>query len=367
VRSASALAFTVIMAAIFGVGLLTGLEFGNGAALNFLPIRLGPPPVAIPPLAGTNDEAAREAAIAKIKPAVVRVNVTTDLRDGNGSGVIVDSRGYIVTNYHVISGAQSLQVVFADGSRTSDVQLAGTDPVDDLAVLKVTPPANMAVATLGDSSQLRVGQEVLAAGSPLGLAETVTHGIVSALGRSVSEPNGPIIPSTIQTDAPFNPGNSGGALTDLQGNVIGIPTLAAYDSRFDTLANGVGFAIPINQVKRILPQIIQDGMVTHTGRAALGIYDRGMNDNLQARLGLAVDHGVLVTGFPNNGGPAEQAGLQTGDVIVAVNGKPADNPLALADMLAAQAPGDKVSLTIYRGEQQVTFSIALGELSAYPD
>jgi S1-C subfamily serine protease len=308
----------------------------------------------------------REAAIAKVNPAVVQVNASVvDRRGGqavqSGSGVIVDKRGYIVTNNHVVQGGQSIEVVFADGNKIENVQVAGTDPNDDLAVLKINPPTNMVVAILGDSSKLQVGQEVLAVGNPLGITETVTHGIISALGRTVSEST-TTIPNTIQTDAPINPGNSGGALADLQGNVIGIPTLAAIDPEFNAPASGVGFAIPINQVKLVVPQIIQNGTVAHTGRAALGIGTQNVSD-LQGMYDLPVDAGVFVTRVQSNG-PAAQAGLQQGDVIVAVDGKQIDNNASLADVLATKAPGDKVSVRVYRGNQQLTFNVTLGELQA---
>jgi len=309
----------------------------------------------------------REAAIAKVKSAVVQVNASVTTNRGgqgvqSGSGVIVDKRGYIVTNNHVVQGTEAIEVVFADGNKIDNVQVAGTDPNDDLAVLKVTPPANMIVATLGDSSQLLVGQEVLAIGNPLGITETVTHGIISALGRSVTEPN-VTIPNTIQTDAPINPGNSGGALADLQGNLIGIPTLSAIDPEFNAPANGVGFAIPINQVKLIVPQIIQNGSVTHTGRAALGISGRDVDPDLQVMDSLSVNHGVLIVALQSDG-PAAQAGLQQGDVIVAIDGKQVDNNASLGDVLAARSPHDKVSVSLYRGDQQLTFTVTLGELQA---
>ncbi len=279
----------------------------------------------------------------------------------SGSGVIVDKRGYIVTNNHVVQGGQSIEVVFADGNKIENVQVAGTDPNDDLAVLKINPPANMVVATLGDSSKLQVGEEVLAVGNPLGITETVTHGIISALGRTVSEST-TTIPNTIQTDAPINPGNSGGALADLQGNVIGIPTLAAIDPEFNAPASGVGFAIPINQVKLVVPQIIQNGTVAHTGRAALGISTQNVSD-LQGMYDLPVASGVFVTGVQSNGAAA-QAGLQQGDVIVAVDGKQIDTNASLQDVLATKAPGEKVSVRVYRGNQQLTFNVPLGELQA---
>ena len=200
----------------------------------------------------------RESVAAKVKPTIVEVYVTLAKGAALGSGVIVNSQGYIVTNNHVVSGALSIQVILSNGTKEA-AQLAGADAAYDLAVLKIAvPQGGLSVATLGDSTQLKVGQEVLVIGNPLGITQTVTNGIVSALKRSVSEGQGaPTIQNAIQTDAPINPGNSGGALVDLQGNVVGIPTLTAIDPEFNTPANGVGFAIPVNRVKTILPQFIQ--------------------------------------------------------------------------------------------------------------
>ena len=200
----------------------------------------------------------RESVAAKVRLSIVEVYVTLTNGAAIGSGVIVNSQGYIVTNNHVVSGATTIQVILSNGTK-EPAQLAGADPNYDLAVLKIAvPQGGLAVATLGDSTQLKVGQEVLVIGNPLGITQTVTDGIVSTLKRSVSEGQGaPTIQNAIQTDAPINPGNSGGALVDLQGNVVGIPTLTAIDPEFNTPANGVGFAIPINRVKTILPQIIQ--------------------------------------------------------------------------------------------------------------
>jgi S1-C subfamily serine protease len=200
----------------------------------------------------------RESVAAKVSPSIVEVYVTLTNGAAIGSGVIVNSQGYIVTNNHVVSGALTIQVILSNGTK-EPAQLAGADAAYDLAVLKIAvPQGGLSVATLGDSTQLKVGQEVLVIGNPLGITQTVTNGIVSALKRSVSEGQGaPTIQNAIQTDAPINPGNSGGALVDLQGNVVGIPTLTAIDPEFNTPANGVGFAIPINRVKTILPQFIQ--------------------------------------------------------------------------------------------------------------
>lgn len=358
-HSVAILALTMVIASIFGVGLFAGWTFSRNAT-GFLSSGNSL-------LTSNNSEAAREAAIAKVQPSVVQVNVTAMSMMGEqverASGVVVDKAGYIVTNNHVINGGESIEVVFADGNKIENVQIAGNDPMDDLAILKVDPPANMVVATLGDSSTLQVGEDVLAVGTSLGMTETVTHGIVSALNRSVPEYHGPMIPNAIQTDAPINLGNGGGALADSQGNVIGIPTLIAIDPRFDAPADGVGFAIPVNQVKRILPQIIQNGSVAHTGRATLDITSRTVDAGLQAWDDLAVNHGVYITDVDSDG-PGAQAGLQQGDVIVGLAGKGVDDKSSFEDVLATKAPGNKVSVNVYRGDQQLAFNVTLGELQA---
>ncbi|HEV2579587.1 MAG TPA: trypsin-like peptidase domain-containing protein, partial [Ktedonobacteraceae bacterium] len=260
-RTGSIIALTALLAVIFGVGLFAGWQFGRTSVAT-LPssgtsaLQPGNTPVGnIPALTGNNLQAVREAVIAKVRPAVVEVNVTTTSGGAIGSGVIIDGRGYIVTNNHVVVGAQGIEVVLFDGTHLT-AQVAGTDPTDDLAVIKVTPPKNgLTTLKLGNSSQLQVGEDVLAVGNPLGITQTVTSGIISALGRSVSEgQGGATIPDAIQTDAPINPGNSGGALVDMQGNLIGIPTLTAIDPEFNTPASGVGFAIPSNRVGFIVPQ-----------------------------------------------------------------------------------------------------------------
>lgn len=259
----------LVLVLILGIGLFAGWQFGRSSTTQ--PAATPVPVATIPPLSGNNLETVYTAVIAKAAPAVVQVNVTTQSGGANGSGNIIDKRGYIVTNYHVVEGAQSISVTLYDGSKLP-AQLTGTDPADDLAVMKITPPAaGLTVVMLGNSSKLLVGLQVLVIGNPLGITQTVTNGIVSALNRTVSEgQGGATIPNAIQTDAPINPGNSGGALVDMQGNLVGIPTLTAIDPEFNTPANGVGFAIPSNRVAFIVPQIIQTGSVTHTGRAALG-------------------------------------------------------------------------------------------------
>jgi S1-C subfamily serine protease len=364
-RTGAIIGLTLLLALIFGVGLFAGWQFGrtSNTVANTSALQTGTAPATtVPPLTGNNLQAVREAVIAKVKPSVVQVNVTLQGNAGIGSGVIVDRRGYIVTNNHVVDGAQSIEVVLYDGTRLS-AQLVGTDPADDLAVLKITPPSKgLTVATLGDSSKLQVGQEVLAVGNPLGITQTVTNGIISALGRSVSEGRGgATIANAIQTDAPINPGNSGGALVDLQGNLIGIPTLTAIDPEFNTPANGVGFAIPSNRVAFIVPQIIANGSVTHTGRAYLGVRVADVDANLAARNNLSVDHGALIVSLVSNG-PAASAGLQAGDVIVQLDNKPVNDSQSLTDILVNENPGSTVAVKVYRGNQQLTINVRLGEL-----
>ncbi len=367
-RTGAILALAVALLVVLGIGLFAGWEFGRGSTATADAPGAGAlqqgsnPQATVPALSNNNIEAVREAVISKVKPEVVQINVATQQGGGLGSGVIIDKRGYIVTNNHVIQGAKAIQVVLSDGTKLP-AQLTGADPADDLAVVKINPPANIAVATLGDSSKLKVGQDVLAIGNPLGITQTVTNGIVSALGRSVNEPGGHTLPNAIQTDAPINPGNSGGALVDLQGNVIGIPTLTAVDPEFNTPANGVGFAIPSNRVKFIAPQIISSGKVTHTGRAALGVSVADVDPSVAAQDNLAVDSGALIVEVQSDSAAAH-AGLQPGDVIVQVNNQDITSTADLSDALSGKNPGDSVSVKVYRGNQQLTVNVTLGELQS---
>ena len=364
-RTGAILLLTLLLATVFGTGLFAGWEFGRGGAT---PAATSPTIGAnsqptVPALTGNNIEVVREAVISKVRPSVVQVNVATAQGNALGSGVIIDPRGYIVTNNHVVNGARSLQVVLSNGSRVP-AQLTGTDAADDLAVVKINPPTSIAVAAIGDSSKLRVGQEVLAIGNPLGITQTVTNGIVSALNRNVSEgQGGATIPGAIQTDAPINPGNSGGALVDMQGNLVGIPTLTAIDPEFNTPASGVGFAIPANRVKLIVPQLIQTGSVAHTGRAVLGVSVEDVDQTLVTQNNLSVDHGAFISDVVS-GGPADHAGLQSGDVIVQINSTPINDVSSLGDALANKNPGDTVSGQFYHGSQQRTVTVTLGELQA---
>lgn len=357
-RTGAILLLTLVLATVFGTGLFAGWRFGRDSVANVASVaqpasHAGSTPS---PVNVGDVETVREAVIASVRPAVVQVNVATQQGQGLGSGVIIDPRGYIITNNHVVDKASQIQVMLFDGT-TLPAQVVGTSSPDDLAVLKITPPkAGLTVAKLGDSSQLRVGQEVLAIGNPLGITQTVTNGIVSALDRTVGT-----IPGAIQTDAPINPGNSGGALVDLQGKLIGIPTSTAIDPQFRTPANGVGFAIPANRVQFIAPQIIESGKVTNSGRVAFGVNVTSVDPMLAARNSLSTDHGALIVNVASGGGAA-QAGLRSGDVIVRIGDEEVNDVSSLADALVSKKPGDTVQVHIYRGNQQQILNVKLGEL-----
>jgi S1-C subfamily serine protease len=347
-------AIVVILIVVLGVGVLGGWLLGRNTSAAS---------VASPsPQTGVDQDALRVNVIAKFRPSVVQINVTTQNGQGGlGSGTIIDSRGYIVTNDHVVTGAKRLQVELFDGTRLP-AQLTGLNPLDDLAVVKITPPPHMAVAKLGDSSQLQVGQTVLAIGNPLGITQTVTSGIVSALGRNVpTGEGGGVVFNAIQMDAPINPGNSGGALVDLQGALVGIPTLTIVNPSFNTPASGVGFAIPANRAEFIVPQLIQSGKVTNAGLADLGLAGTTVDASVAGRLQLPVTQGVLVTSVAANG-PAAQGGLRAGDVIVRLDDRAVTDEVALLNNVLNKRPGEQVALQVYRGTQRSTVNVTLGTL-----
>ena len=300
----------------------------------------------------------RESAIDKVLPAVVEV---INVGNGLGSGSIIDHRGYIVTNNHVVAGATHLQVTLGNGS-TVPAKLVGADPVDDLAVVQIHV-RGLPIAEFGNSSDLQIGQSVLAIGNPLGIVQTVTDGIVSALHRQISEGSntpGSIL-NAVQTSAAINPGNSGGVLINLSGEVIGVPTLAAVDPEFNAPAAGVGFAIPANTVRTIATQIITYGRVIHSGRAYLGIGAEEVSPDVAAQYNLPIDHGVLI-GQVSPGGPAQKAGLRAGDIIVKVGSTPIATYDDLLTALAALKPGEAVTVTVVtpQGKTQ-TVRVTLAE------
>ena len=255
-RGGAILLLSLVLALIFGVGLFAGLEFAGNSTNSPATTTTGVVTVSNTSSSGTTIATQQEAAIAKVEPAVVELEVTTAQGQQIGSGVIIDTKGDIVTNYHIVNGEESIEAILYNAGMTQ-AQLVGTNTADDLAVVHIQPFANMAVAQIGDSSKLVVGQDILAIGNPLGITETVTKGIVSALNRNVTESTGIIISNAIQTDAAVNPGNSGGALINLQGQLVGIPTLTAVNTESNTAANGVSFAIPSNLVQTVVQRILQ--------------------------------------------------------------------------------------------------------------
>jgi putative serine protease PepD len=291
-----------------------------------------------------------EAVVRTVSPRVVQISTGSGL----GSGVIYDDQGDIVTNDHVVGSARSFDVTLSDGKQ-HEARLVGSFPPEDLAVVKLQG-ATPAPATFADSAKLRVGQFAFAIGNPLGLRSSVTDGIVSSLGRTVSEgPSGAVISSAIQTSAPINPGNSGGALADIDGHVIGIPTLAALDPQLGgSQAAGIGFAIPSNTVRRIADQLISSGHVTNSGRAYLGV---------RAASGVG-GAGVIVAGV-ENGGPADKAGIQPGERITAIDGQPMPSTDALATLLAEHKPGDKVKVDLVDPDgSKRSVTVTLAQLSS---
>ncbi|SFL00553.1 S1C family serine protease [Geodermatophilus ruber] len=293
--------------------------------------------------------------IDEVLPSVVEIRSSAGL----GSGVVFDDDGHIVTNAHVVGTEQQFEVLAPGSAGPLQATLVGTYPPNDVAVVRVTG-GRLEPATFGNSSDVRVGEIVLAMGNPLGLAATVTNGIVSAKGRTVTEPPGAgspgaTLPDAIQTSADINPGNSGGALVDLDGEVIGIPTLAAVDPRVGAAAPGIGFAIPSNQAKRFAKQLVENGRVTDSGRAALGVQVTTVIDSSGKRVGVGV-----VDVVP--GGPAAAAGIRPGDVIVSVDGKKTPTAEELGAVLAELQPGQRVPVTVQREGQTLELEVTLGEL-----
>ena len=297
--------------------------------------------------------------IKKMLPSVVEIRTGSGL----GSGVVFDSAGDIVTNAHVVGRARTFQVLLSSSAAPRTAALVGTYPPDDLAVIRVSDPAGLRPAVFGDSAKLEVGDIVLAIGSPLGLAGSVTEGIVSAVGRTVSEPSGEespgaTLPDTIQTSASINPGNSGGALVDLAGQVVGIPTLAATDQQLGGAAPGIGFAISSDTARLIAGQLATSGTVTNSGRAALGVEVSTVvgADGTPAGTGV-----VSVT----SGGPTAKAGIAAGDVITAIGGTPTPDAQALAQVLAGLRPGQVASVALTRADgSKATVQVTLGQLPA---
>ncbi|MEU6776426.1 trypsin-like peptidase domain-containing protein [Streptomyces sp. NPDC046759] len=307
------------------------------------------------PMALVDLQSQYQKVIKQVLPSVVQIQASSEL----GSGVVYDGAGHVVTNAHVIGKEKTFQVTTASSEQPVGAHLVYAYPQQDLAVIKLDKvPAGLKAAVFGASEKVDVGQIVLAMGSPLGLSSSVTEGIVSATGRTVSEAGGgtgATLANMVQTSAAINPGNSGGALVDLAGRVIGIPTLAAADpSLGSSAAPGIGFAIPASMVKTIAGQIVKEGKVVDSGRAALGITARTVVNGSYQPAGVAV---VDVS----NGGAADKAGLRPGDTITAVGGQQVTTVTALQEALAAAKPGQKTSVTYQRDGNRKTVTVTLGE------
>ena len=310
------------------------------------------------------------AAVRRAAPAVVSINTSRITRhpfaddpwfrlffgqqgsqsqSGLGSGVIMSADGYVLTNNHVVQEADHIEAVLADGRRAS-ARVIGADPESDLAVLKIDLP-DLPVMTSSDSDRIEVGDRVLAIGNPFGVGQTVTSGIVSALGRDQLGIN--TFENFIQTDAAINPGNSGGALTDEQGRLLGINT-AIYSRSGGSL--GIGFAIPVNVARQALQDIVQNGRVV---RGWIGVESTALTPELAENLGAASAQGAIITGVLN-GGPAARAGMRPGDVVTRINGRPIRTVAELRSGITALRPGTAATFTALRQGQNVEMQLVPG-------
>jgi S1-C subfamily serine protease len=375
--------------AVGGVALLGGLDSGTTVVTETSPAES--PGLAPSGTKGMSiNQIYRRAA-----PGVVRVSSTTNstsaiprLFPGReevptspelsalGSGFVIDKAGHIVTNYHVVEGANDVTVSFSNRD-TVKAEVVGTDPSTDLAVLRVnTSASGLRPLTLGNSDAVQVGDQVVAIGNPFGLDRTVTAGIVSALQRLITAPNRFTIDHVIQTDAPINHGNSGGPLINSRGQVIGVNTqIETGDTATGNV--GIGFSVPANTVKDVVAQILRTGRVDH---AYLGITGQAVTSDLADTYNLAVKKGVIVESITNRSG-ADKAGLKDGrrrvvvagetyvlggDIIVAFDGHQISSIEQLRDAVAAHRPGDKVKVVIYRGANRTSVTVTLGRQPPSP-
>jgi putative serine protease PepD len=299
--------------------------------------------------------------------SVVEVTSTGTAGSAIGSGEFLTKDGYIVTNNHVVTGYTGYTVTLANGAIYT-AQLIGQDAQDDLAVLKIAIQ-NATPIAIADSSQASVGEFVLAVGNPLGLQESASFGIISAVNRTEAEQGittngtttaGPVLTGMIQTTAALNPGNSGGALVNLQGQLVGIPTLGASTTSSGETVSGIGFAIASNRVVYVVNQLMQSGHLTATNQGYMGV----QGQDVTAASGLSATHGVVVQGFlaaTNGTSPAQVAGLVVGDIITAANGQSITDSSDLAGVVLTRTPGTSITFTIQRGSSQKTITVTLGE------
>jgi S1-C subfamily serine protease len=379
-------------AAVLGAGLALGgaAVFGDlgGTTTTVREVQASSAPASATQTPGANTRLSINEIYDRAAPGVVQVTSTTivnvppDPFSGNplfpqqqrqqslGSGFVVDKAGHVVTNYHVIEGAKQVSVSFSNGS-SMKATVVGSDPSSDLAVLKVDASSRaLTPLPLGNSDQIEVGDPVVAIGNPFGLDRTVTAGIVSAIQRAISSPNGYTIDHVIQTDAAINHGNSGGPLLNGLGQVIGVNS--QIETGTTATGNvGVGFAIPSNTVKTVMAQLIRQG---HVDRAFIGISAAPVTGNLARVFRLPVSKGLLVQSVQPGSG-ASKAGLKAGttevtlagesynlggDIIVEAGGTPVGSLDKLRDIVAGKKPGDTLDLTIYRGDKKTTIQVKLG-------
>ncbi|AMO23809.1 Do family serine endopeptidase [Ramlibacter solisilvae] len=362
---------TVLLAAYFVVATLkpdwlgrTGEAVSRGVALVEAPS--APATVTGPPPAGSLRASAQKASAAVVSINTLKAaerhpqandpwfrfffgDQPAQPQMGLGSGVIVTADGYILTNNHVIEGADEIEVVLNDNRRARGT-LIGSDPDTDLAVLKIALD-RLPVMTVGNSDALQVGDQVLAVGNPFGVGQTVTSGIVSALGRNQLGIN--TFENFIQTDAAINPGNSGGALVDVNGHLMGINT-AIYSRSGGSM--GIGFAIPVNTAKLVLDGIVKEGVVK---RGWIGVEPAELSPELMQTFGVKARHGVLITGVLQNG-PAAQAGIRPGDVIVQVAGRDIANVSELLSTVAALKPGAPAKFQVQRRDDGMDVTVTPG-------
>jgi serine protease DegQ len=265
-----------------------------------------------------------------------------------GSGVIVSPDGYILTNFHVVEGADEIEVGLADG-RKARASVVGTDPETDLAVIRIKEK-NLPVIVLGEPDQARVGDVVLAIGNPFGVGQTVTLGIISALGRNNLHINH--FENFIQTDAAINFGNSGGALVDTRGNLLGINS-AIYSQTGGSV--GIGFAIPVSTARTVLDSIVKHGQVV---RGWIGIESQDITPELADSFGLGRDRGAIIAGVVR-GGPADRAGMRPGDILLSVQGKKVGNTNDMMNLIADLPPGEKAQMTVMRKSRETTFDVTV--------
>lgn len=308
----------------------------------------------------------------KVSPSVVSIITSIKQRTifgtydsgAAGTGVIVSGDGYILTNKHVISGASKINVVLDDGTSYEDVKLVATDPLNDIAFLKIEGASNLPAVKLGNSKTIKVGQQVIAIGNALGQYQnTVTSGIISGLGRSITASDDSTSESEqlndmIQTDTAINHGNSGGPLVNAAGEVIGINTATADSSSVENM----GFAIPISSVKGMLSQLIEKGSAK---RAYIGVYGVEITAELAKNYNLPVSNGAYLYSSKYSavisGSPAEKAGLKDKDIIVAINGAKVGVNGSMSNLIGEYKPGDTVQLTVIRGEDEKAVNVTLGE------